>query len=637
MTVNIQKRNKFYVTTPIYYVNDIPHLGHAYTTVAADVIARYNRQKGVDTFFLTGTDEHGLKIQKAAEEKGLLPKELADKTHIVFKKLWEVLDISYDRFIRTTDEDHIRAVMHIFQKCYENGDIYLSKYEGWYCVGCEEFKTETEIKDLDYQCPIHKKKCEKITEESYFFRLSKYTDKLLKLYEEKPDFIKPEFRRNEVISFVKQGLKDLSVSRKRDRVRWGIPVPFDPDHTIYVWFDALTNYLTAVGYPDTESQMFKTFWPADYHIVGKDILRFHAVYWPAFLMSAGLDIPDTVFAHGWWTVEGHKMSKSLGNVVDPFEAVEEYGADELRYFLLREVPFGLDGDFSKKAVIGRINADLANDLGNLFSRSLTMINKFSKGTVEECEIYTDLEKEYKELYIYTVENFDKHLESLEYNKALETVWEFIDFVNKYIVKTEPWKLNKEKAPYLKTVLYVLADSLLAITWLLSPFMPKKMEKALKMLGLDRLPQEIEPFSFPKKVKIQKPKPLFPRIEPKQEEEKVEEKVQDRQEEGIIDIKDFAKLKLKVAKVIEVEKVPKAEKLLKLTVSLGDEEKVIVSGIAQYYTPQELLGKKVIVLTNLKPRKMFGIQSQGMLLAAKDENGLSVLTVDRDVKEGSPVS
>lgn len=636
MTVNLKKRKKFYVTTPIYYVNDVPHLGHAYTTIAADTIARYNRQKGVKTFFLTGTDEHGLKIQKAAEEKGILPKELADKTHLVFKELWKLLNISYDRFIRTTDEDHIKAVMHIFQKCYENGDIYLSKYEGWYCVGCEEFKTETEIKDIDYMCPIHKRKCEKITEESYFFRLSKYTDKLLKLYEEKPDFIKPDFRRNEVISFVKQGLKDLSVSRKRDRVKWGIPVPFDPDHTIYVWFDALTNYLTAVGYPDIESEKFQTFWPADYHIVGKDILRFHAVYWPAFLMSAGLDIPETIFAHGWWTVEGHKMSKSLGNVVDPFEAAKEYGVDQLRYFLLREVPFGLDGDFSKKAVIGRINADLANDLGNLFSRSLSMINKFSGGTINACSNYTDLEKEYKEIYLYTIENFDNHLENLEFNKALEVVWEFIDFLNKYIVKTQPWKLNKEKDPYLNTTLYVLADGLKAITWMLTPFMPEKMKEALDLLGLEELPQTIEPFSYPAGTKVKKPVPLFPRIEQKQEEKEVKQE-EKKKEEEFVDIKDFAKLKFKVAKVIQVEKVPKADKLLKLTVDLGDEKRVIVSGIAEYYTPEELLGKKVIVFTNLKPRKIFGIESQGMLLAAKDENNLSVLTVDKDVKEGSPVS
>ena len=639
----MDKKEKFYVTTPIYYVNDVPHLGHAYTTVAADVLARYNRQKGIKTFFLTGTDEHGLKIQKSAEEKGITPKELADKTHLKFKELWEVLNISYDRFIRTTDPDHIKAVQYIFQKCYENGDIYLSEYESWYCVGCEEFKTETEIKEHDYKCPIHKKECERVKEESYFFRLSKYQDKLLELYEKHPEFIQPDYRRNEVISFVKQGLKDLSVSRPRSRVKWGIPVPFDENHTIYVWFDALTNYLTAVGYPDTESEMFKTFWPADVHIVGKDILRFHAVYWPAFLMSAGLEVPKKVFAHGWWTVEGHKMSKSLGNVVDPFKAAEEYGVDELRYFLLREVPFGLDGDFSKKAVVGRINSDLANDLGNLFSRSLSMINKFKKGVVSCGSIQTDLEKEYKELYLYTKENFDKHLSNLEYNKALEIVWEFIDFLNKYIVKTEPWTLNKENSPYLDTVLYNLADGLLLITWLLSPFMPQKMKTALEYLGLESFPEKLEPFTFPEGTKVKKKiKPLFPRIELK-EEEKVETKQEEKKqqpkevEEGVVSIEDFAKLKFRVGEVLEAEKVPKADKLLKLTVDLGDEKRTIVSGIAQFYTPEELVGKKIIVFANLKPRKIFGIESKGMVLAAKDENTLRLLTVDGDISNGAYVS
>ncbi|WP_457641635.1 methionine--tRNA ligase [Persephonella sp.] len=624
-------KRKFYVTTPIYYVNDVPHLGHAYTTVAADVIARYYRQRGIKTFFLTGTDEHGLKIQKSAEEKGITPKELADKTHLKFKELWKVLNISYDRFIRTTDQDHIKAVQYIFQKCYENGDIYLSEYESWYCVGCEEFKTETEIKEYDYKCPIHLKPCEKVKEESYFFKLSKYQDKLLELYENKPDFIKPEYRRNEVVSFVKQGLKDLSVSRKRDRVKWGIPVPFDENHTIYVWFDALTNYLTAVGYPPQPNE----FWPADIHIVGKDILRFHAVYWPAFLMSAGLEIPETVFAHGWWTVEGHKMSKSLGNVVDPFKAAEEYGVDQLRYFLLREVPFGLDGDFSKKAVIGRINSDLANDLGNLISRSLSMINKFKKGVVVRGSEHTDLEKEYKELYLYTLENFHNHISVLEYNKALEIVWEFIDFMNKYIVKTEPWSLNKEDNPCLDTVLYTVADSLLLIVWLLTPFMPEKMRTALEYLGLENLPQEPKPFSFPEGIKIKKKiKPLFPRLEVK-EEEKVSQ--EEKKEEEFVSIEDFAKLKFRVGKVLEAEKVPKADKLLKLLVDLGDEKRTVVSGIAQYYKPEELIGKKIIVFTNLKPRKIFGIESKGMVLAAKDENSLRLLTVDEDISVGAYVS
>ncbi|WP_457638736.1 methionine--tRNA ligase [Persephonella sp.] len=628
---------KFYVTTPIYYVNDIPHLGHAYTTVAADVLARYNRQKGNKTFFLTGTDEHGLKIQKSAEEKGITPKELADQTHLKFKELWKVLNISYDRFIRTTDPDHIRAVQYIFQKCYENGDIYLAEYESWYCVGCEEFKTETEIKEHDYKCPIHKKPCEKVKEESYFFRLSKYQDRLLELYEKKPDFIQPDYRRNEVVSFVKQGLKDLSVSRPRNRVKWGIPVPFDENHTIYVWFDALTNYISALGYPDTQSELFRTFWPADVHIVGKDILRFHAVYWPAFLMSAGLELPEKVFAHGWWTVEGHKMSKSLGNVVDPFKAVEEYGVDELRYFLLREVPFGLDGDFSKKAVVGRINSDLANDLGNLFSRSLSMVNKFSKGVVNPPAQTTELEEEYKKLYSHTVDSFDKHMRNLEFNKALETVWEFIDFLNKYIVKTEPWKLKKEDPDYLKTTLYTIMDGLYLIIYLLSPFMPLKMNTALEYLGLENIPEKPEPYSFPAEAKIKKKiQPLFPRIELK-EEKTVSYTEEKKTEEGVVSIEDFAKLKFRIGQVVEAEKIPKADKLLKLTVDLGDEKRTIVSGIAQYYTPEELIGKKIVVFTNLKPRKIFGIESKGMVLAAKDENGLRLLTVDGDISNGAYVS
>ncbi len=618
-------QGKFYVTTPIYYVNDKPHLGHAYTTVAADVLARYYRQIGYKTFFLTGTDEHGQKIKKAAEEKGISPKELADKTHIVFKQLWENFNISYDRFIRTTDEDHKKAVQYIFQKCYENGDIYLSEYESYYCVGCEEFKTETEIKDYDYKCPIHLKPCEIVKEESYFFRLSKYTDKLLEFYEKNPDFIGPDFRRNEVVSFVKQGLKDISVSRRRDRVSWGIPVPFDDNHTIYVWFDALTNYLTAVCYPDKLNE----FWPADLHIVGKDILRFHAIYWPAFLMSANLEIPRKVFAHGWWTVEGHKMSKSLGNVVDPFKVAEEFGVDQLRYFLLREVPFGLDGDFSKNALVNRINSDLANDIGNLLSRSLTMIKKFQNGIVEKPIKFTQLENEYKDIYIKVFHNYTNYMKNLEFSKSLEEILLLVDWLNKYIVKVEPWKINKENKEYLKTTLYILMDGIYAVLWMLNPFIPNKVKEALEMINIQKLTQELKPFLIEENVSIKEVKPLFPRVEIKEEENKMEEE--------FITIEDFAKIKMRVGTVLEAEKVEKSDKLLKLKVSLGDEERTIVSGIAQYYKPEELIGKQVVVLANLKPRKIFGIESHGMLLAAKDGENLTVLTTDRNVETGSPVS
>lgn len=624
---------KFYITTPIYYVNDVPHLGHAYTTIACDVMARYYRQIGVKTFFLTGTDEHGQKIQKAASEKGVSPKELADNTHKTFKHLWEKLNVSYDRFIRTTDDDHIKAVQHIFQKCYENGDIYLSEYESYYCVGCEEFKTETEIKDYGYKCPIHLKECEKVKEESYFFRLSNYTDMLLKFYEENPDFIQPDFRRNEVISFVKQGLKDLSVSRRKDRVNWGITVPFDENHTIYVWFDALTNYLTAVGYPDNLNE----FWPADVHVVGKDILRFHAVYWPAFLMSAGVEPPKKIFAHGWWTVDGHKMSKSLGNVVDPFKASEVYGVDQLRYFLLREVPFGLDGDFSHLAVINRINADLSNDLGNLISRSLTMVHKFQGGVVYNCTNQTKLEEEYREVYLKTLSNYNISMKNLEFSKALEEVWQFIDWLNKYIVKVEPWKLNKEDREYLKTVLYVIVDGVYGVLWMLNPFMPTKVREALQMLNYNTVPTSISPFSFKHQTEINKVSPLFPRVEIKEEEKRMEEKKDEVKQGEFITIEEFAKVKMRVGKVLEAQKVEKSDKLLKLKVSLGDEERTIVSGIAQYYTPEDLVGKSVILLANLKPRKIFGIESHGMLLAAKDGEKLTILTVDREVDTGSGVS
>ncbi|AEF18746.1 MULTISPECIES: methionine--tRNA ligase [unclassified Hydrogenobaculum] len=463
---------KFYITTPIYYVNDVPHIGHAYTTIAADTIARYKRQKGFDVFFLTGTDEHGLKLQKTAEEKGMIPKELCDKNFENFKNLWDFLKISYDHIIRTTDDYHKAYVQEVITKVYERGDIYKGYYEGYYCVGCEEFKPESEIKDFDYSCPIHKKKCELIKEETYFFKLSKYQDKLLELYE--TDFIKPDYRKEEVIAFVKQGLKDLSITRPKERVSWGIELPFDKNHVIYVWFDALFNYISALKFKNKLE-----FWPADFHIVGKDILRFHAVYWPAFLMSLDMELPKHVYAHGWWTVEGQKMSKSLGNVINPYDVVNEYGLDETRYFLLREVAFGQDGDFSKEAVKRRINGELANGIGNLISRTFAMCIKYnivSKENIREDEGY-------KKVATEVLEAFDKYMNELQFHKALEEVMKLVDYLNKYVDEKAPWTLAKNNDPSLKDVLLTLIDGILLSCWMLNPFMPNKMKEVFDALGV----------------------------------------------------------------------------------------------------------------------------------------------------------
>ena len=493
---------KFYVTTPIYYVNDVPHLGHAYTTIAADTIARFYRIRNYDVFFLTGTDEHGLKIQKKAEELGISPKELVDRNAERFKKLWEFLGIEYTKFIRTTDPYHVEFVQKVFEECYKRGDIYLGEYEGWYCVGCEEFKTEAELAE-DYTCPIHQKKCEYIKEPSYFFRLSKYQDKLLELYEKHPEFIQPDYRRNEIISFVKQGLKDLSVTRPRSRVKWGIPVPFDPEHTIYVWFDALFNYISAL------EDKVDVYWPADLHLVGKDILRFHTVYWPAFLMSLGYKIPKKVFAHGWWTVEGKKMSKTLGNVIDPYDVVKEFGLDQVRYFLLREVPFGQDGDFSRKAIINRINGELANEIGNLYSRVVNMANKFLGG-----EVSGERDEEYRKVAQETINNYEEYMKAVNFYKAIEEILKFTSYLNKYVDEKQPWSLNKEgKTEELKKVLYTLVDGLYVLTHLLYPITPNKMKEALKMLGEKEFNTELKPYSK-ESYKLGERKILFPKVEEK---------------------------------------------------------------------------------------------------------------------------
>ena len=504
----------FYVTTPIYYVNDVPHIGHAYTTLAADVLSRYKKLMGYEVFFLTGTDEHGQKVEKAANAAGETPIELADRVMKRFQALWEKLDIDYSDFIRTTQERHKKGVTHLFSKVMAQGDIYLGEYEDWYCTPCETFWTETQL--IDYKCPDCNRPTEKLKEESYFFRMSKYQQQLLDHIEANPDFIQPKSRRNEILAFVKEGLRDLSVSRTT--FTWGIPVPGNDKHVIYVWFDALANYITALGYPD-ESGNFGTFWPVDVHLIGKDILRFHTVYWPTFLMAAGLPLPKKVFAHGWWTVEGQKMSKSLQNVVEPNMLIDRYGVDAVRYFLLREVPFGLDGDFSHAALVHRINSDLANDLGNLLNRSTAMINKYFAGLVQVPGELTDVDLAYRDKTATMVDQVATHMEELAFSKALQAIWEVVSAGNKYIDETAPWTLAKDPAlkERLATVMFNVLESQRIVYVLLSAFMPRTAQKGLAYLACEKEPgkDDLAWGGLATGTRIAKAEPLFPRIEDKE--------------------------------------------------------------------------------------------------------------------------
>ena len=634
------EKETFYISTPIYYPSDKLHIGHAYCTTIADSMARYKRLTDVDVLFVTGSDEHGQKIQRKAAEQNITPKEYVDKIVAGFQALWEKLNISNDEFIRTTEKRHYNVVQEIFKKIYDKGDIYKSTYEGLYCTPCETFWIERQL--VDGKCPDCGRPVETVQEESYFFRMSKYLDRLLQFIEDNPDFIQPVSRKNEMINFIKGGLEDLCISRTT--FDWGIPVPIDNKHVIYVWFDALSNYLTAAGYlSDTEK--FNKFWPADIHLVGKEIVRFHTIIWPIILMALELELPKKVYGHGWLVVDGDKMSKSKGNVIDPVALIDEFGADSIRYFLLREINLGLDGNFSREALIQRINADLANDLGNLLHRTLSMVNKFNGGLVKNTKVLEDVDTELIALAQNTVKQYQDSMDKMEISVAIRTVWNLISRSNKYIDLTGPWALAKDesKQERLQTVMYNLIESLRIISVLIAPFMPNTAPKIWKQLGLGEFSKvkfkDIKEWgTVMTETKVEQPEQIFPRIE----EEKAEAVaktvvpavVEQKKDEVEITIDEFAKVDLRVVKVLAAEKVEKADKLLKLKVDLGTEQREIISGIAKHYAPEELVGKNVVMVINLKPAKIRGIVSQGMVLAASCGDELKVVEVE--MPKGSKV-
>lgn len=642
------EKKTFYITTPIYYPSDNLHIGHAYCSVAADTMARYKKLTGHEVFFLTGTDEHGQKIEQRAKAAGVTPKAFVDTIVSGIKDLWALMDVEYDDFIRTTDERHEVIVQRIFTQLYEQGDIYKGEYEGWYCTPCEAHWTQTQLRDG--KCPDCGRDVQLLREESYFFRMSKYQDWLIQYIEEHPDFIQPASRANEMLAnFLRPGLQDLCVSRKS--FKWGVPVPFDPEHVIYVWIDALSNYITALGYSTDHDGLFRKFWPADLQLVGKEIIRFHTIYWPIMLKALGLPLPKRIFGHGWLVFDGEKMSKSKGNVVDPGILCERYSSDALRYYLMREMTFGTDGNFTNEALLTRMNADLANDLGNLVSRTTAMIEKYFGGEVPPCGALTDLDKALRETALVLPAKVDAQMDAVQYSLALTEIWKLIGDCNRYIDANAPWVLAKEEAdrPRLGTVLYHLAECVRIAAVLIGPFMPRTPDRIFAQLGLQdeaaKAYASLDAFGvLAPGTKVQKGDALFPRLDiPKEIEAlgaaqaghgKAPEQAPAKPE---ITMDDFSKIQLKVAKVVACEPVPKADKLLNLTLRVGGETRTVLSGIAKHYQPQDLVGKQVVLLANLAPRKMRGIESQGMVLAASEGDTLRLLTLDGEIADGSDIS